>query len=340
MAQPDPEGSRRAPAIVVALGGNALLPPGERGDIHQQFAHTRESLAPVVALAEAGWHIALVHGNGPQIGDELFRNERARNALPPLPLGVLVAATAGWIGYMIQQSLENALSRRGVARRVVTLVTQVLVDVQDPAGREPVKPIGRVMDEATARALRRELGWTVAKTADGWRRVVPSPAPLAVVEGAEIRRLVEAGTIVIAAGGGGTPAFQDPRLGLEGVDAVVDKDRAAQVLARDIGAETLLILTNVEGVYHGFGTPQQELLRRLSVSRAEALLAAGELGRGSMAPKVSAAVAFVREGGRRAYIARLDRGLAAVRGEAGTAIVPDEPPPAAGRPATETPGRE
>jgi carbamate kinase len=313
--------------IVVALGGNALLPAGERGDIHDQFAHTRESLAPIVALAQAGWRIALVHGNGPQVGDELYRNEMARAQLPPLPLGVLVAGTAGWIGYMIQQSLQNALERAGVRRRVVTLITQVLVDPDDPATREPVKPIGRVLDEETAQLLARDLGWTVAPVApvapsgDGWRRLVPSPRPQAIVERDLIRRLVDHGTIVIAAGGGGTPVYHDPLLRLEGVDGVIDKDRAAAVLAREIGAAVLLILTNVDGVFRGWGTDAPEMVRRMSVDQAERLLASGELGRGSMAPKVEAAVAFVRGGGSAAYIGRLDRGQETVAGAAGTMIV-------------------
>ena len=310
-------------SIVVALGGNALLPPGERGDIHQQFAHTRESLEPVVELARAGWRIVLVHGNGPQIGDELLRNELARDRLPPLPLGVLVAATAGWIGYMIQQSLQNALERAGIDRGVVTLVTQVLVDPADPATHEPVKPVGRVLDEESARALQQELGWVVGRGPEGWRRLAPSPRPLAIVEREEIRRLVEADTIVIAAGGGGTPVYRDPVLRLEGVDAVIDKDRAAAVLARDIGAEVLLILTNVEGVFVGYGRPDQRLIGQLTASRAQELLEAGEFGSGSMGPKVEAAISFVRGGGKRAIITRLDLGLAAVRGEAGTVIVPD-----------------
>jgi carbamate kinase len=308
-------------AIVVAVGGNALQPPGERGEIHEQFAHTRESLAAVIELAAAGWRIAIVHGNGPQIGDELLRNELARAQRPPLPLGVLVAATAGWIGYMIQQSLQNALKRRRVRRLVSTLVTQVIVDPDDPATAEPTKPIGHVMDEATAHALAAAAGWTVAPAGAGWRRLVPSPAPLEIVEREQIRRLFDAGTIVIAAGGGGIPVFRDPVQGLEGVDGVVDKDRAAQVLAGDVRADVLLILTNVEGVFADWGTPRQRLLERLRAAEAEALLADGALGKGSMAPKVEAAVAFVRAGGRRACIGRLDQGLAVVEGSAGTTIV-------------------
>jgi carbamate kinase len=305
--------------IIVALGGNALQPESERGDIHQQFAHTRESLGAIVALAREGWRIALVHGNGPQIGDELLRNEFARTEMPPLPLGVLVAGTAGWIGYMIQQSLQNALERAGIDRRVVTLIAQVLVDPAD-ARCEPTKPVGRFMDEAHAVLLKRELGWTMRATASGWRRVVPSPNPAAIVEARIIRQLVEQGIIVICLGGGGTPVYRDPVLRLEGVDAVIDKDRAAAVLGAEIGAEALLILTNVEGAYRGYGTPGQELLRSLGVDHAEALLRAGEFGPGSMGPKVEASIAFIRAGGRFAHVARLDQGLEAVRGEAGTVL--------------------
>ena len=163
--------------IVVALGGNALQPEGEQGDIPQQFAHTRESMAAIVALARDGWRIVVVHGNGPQIGDELLRNERARDERPPLPLGVLVAATGGWIGYMIQQSLQNALGAAGIDRTVVTVITQVIVDPDDPASREPRKPIGRVLKEAQARAVKVELAWDVVPVETGWRRVVASPEP-------------------------------------------------------------------------------------------------------------------------------------------------------------------
>lgn len=308
---------------VVALGGNALAPAGEEGTITEQFRHTRESLGAVVALAREGWRLALVHGNGPQVGNMLIQQEVARHLVPPLPLGVLVAATAGWIGYMIQQSLQNALARAGVARQVVTLMTQVVVDPDDPALAEPSKPIGRVMDEATARQLAEEFGWRLVPVAGGWRRVVPSPLPRGIVEREMIRTLVAEGHIVIAAGGGGIPVYCDPRLGWEGIDGVVDKDRAAAVLARELEADVLLILTDVDGVYEHFGSPRARLLRRLSAQEAQERLRAGEFGAGSMAPKVEAAIDFVRHGGRRALIARLDRGWAAVQGEDGTEIVPD-----------------
>jgi carbamate kinase len=307
--------------IVVALGGNALAQPGEEGTIAQQFRHTRESLGAVVELAREGWRIALVHGNGPQVGNALTRNEMARGVVPPLPLGVLVAATQGWIGYMIQQSLQNALERAGVRRQVVTVVTQVLVDPDDPELERPTKPVGRVMQEDEARELAADSGYQVRETKGGWQRIVPSPRPLEIVERPMIRSLVAEGHLVIAAGGGGIPVYRHPRLGLEGIDAVVDKDRAAAILGRDISAEVLVILTDVDRVYADFGEETQRPLERLTVDEAGALLRSGELGEGSMAPKVEAAASFVRHGGRRAVIARLDQGREAVAGRAGTEIV-------------------
>jgi carbamate kinase len=307
--------------IVIALGGNALAQPGEEGTIAQQFRHTRESLGAVVELAREGWRIAIVHGNGPQVGNELIRNEQSRHLVPPLPLGVLVAATEGWIGYMIQQSLQNALRRAGVERQVVTLVTQVRVDPNDPELQRPSKPIGRTMDEATARSLAAEMGGDVAPTKGGWRRVVPSPRPQSIVERPMIRALVEQGHLVVAAGGGGCPVYLDSELGLEGIDAVIDKDRAAAILGADIGAEVLVILTDVDCVYVDYGEPTQRAVRRLTLDQADELLSSSELGTGSMAPKVEAAADFVRRGGRRAVIARLDQGGEAVAGRAGTEIV-------------------
>ena len=301
--------------IVVALGGNAVAPPGERPTISNQFRYTRASLAPIVDLAAAGWHIALVHGNGPQVGDELARNEIAGDQVEPLPLGVLVAGTAGWMGYMIQQSLQNALARAAVQRSVVTLVTQTLCDADDPDLRTPSKPIGHLLDPVRQARLEARA----IPVRDG-RRLAPSPKPTGIVERDMVRQLVGAGHIVIAGGGGGPPVYRDPRLGLEGIDAVADKDRVAAILGREIGAQVLLILTNVGAVYRGYGTSYQEAIRRLSLAQADHLLAGKELGTGSMRPKVEAAADFVRAGGERAIIAELADGLAALRGDAGTTI--------------------
>lgn len=306
--------------VVVALGGNALAPASENITIFDQFRHTRESLGSVVELAKRGWRIAIVHGNGPQVGDELLRNEIAADAVPELPLGVLVAATAGWIGYMIQQSLENGLRAAGVRRNVVTQVTQVVVDPEAPELKEPTKSIGRALTPGQADRLRAG-GWTVKEDARGiLRRVVASPVPLEIVEKAEIAQLVAEGVIVIAAGGGGVPVYRDPQLGLEGVDAVIDKDRAAALLAREIGADTFLMLTDVDAVYRDFGTERARKIDRLSVRKAESLLESEQLGRGSMRPKVEAGVRFLKAGGKRVIIAQLDQGLAALNGKAGTEI--------------------
>jgi carbamate kinase len=309
--------------IVIALGGNALQPPGERVTIYDQFRHTRESLAAVVELAQEGWRIAVVHGNGPQVGDALERNEMAFERVPPLPLGVLVSATAGWIGYMIQQSLQNALQRAGVERTVLTTVTQTVV-AEGGEALPPTKPIGhQLSDEERARYEAR--GVAVGRDGGGrWRRLAPSPIPVDIVEVAAVRRLVREGWIVIAAGGGGSPVYRDPRLGWEGIDAVVDKDRAAAILADRLNADTMMILTDVDGVFEHWGRPEQRRLGSLSATAAESLLAGDALGKGSMRPKVEAAVQFVRAGRRRrAVIAHLRDGPAALRGETGTTIRSD-----------------
>jgi carbamate kinase len=308
------------PTAVLALGGNALARSGEPATVTNQFLHARESVAPIVELAKQGWRIVIVHGNGPQVGDELVRNEAARKVAEPLPLGVLVAETAGWIGYMIQQSLQNALAAARVERDVVTVITQTLVDRYDPALNQPTKPIGHALPPHEAARLR-EAGRAVGKDGAGeWRRMATSPVPLGVVEFPVIQRLLDHGTLVIAAGGGGPPVYQDPILGLEGLDAVVDKDRVSAILATQLGAEVLMILTNVDAVFEGWGTPAARPIRRMTVAHAESMIAGGSLDAGGMKPKVEAAAAFVRRGGSRSIIARLSQGPAALRGETGTTI--------------------
>lgn len=310
-------------SVVVAIGGNALSPSGESASVANQFRHTRESMQPIVDLALQGWRIAVVHGNGPQVGDELQRNEVARTKVDQLPLGVLVASTAGWIGYMIQQSLQNALRTAGSTRRVVTLITQVLVDPDDPAMREPTKFIGRGIRPGVAEELRLEGIWIEPDSRGNLRRRVPSPVPTQICESRMVAELVARGDIVIAAGGGGIPVYQDPVLGLEGVDAVVDKDRAAALLGHEIDASVLLILTDVDGVYENWGTEEARLVPRLTVSEARSLLRSGALGAGSMGPKVEAAIHFVEGGGERAIIAALHEGPAGLAGESGTTVTPD-----------------
>jgi len=306
---------------VLALGGNALARAGEPATVANQFRHARESVAPIVELARDGWGIAIVHGNGPQVGDELVRNEVAQGEVEPLPLGVLVAETAGWIGYMLQQSLQNGLRRAGVERPVVTLVTQTLVSADDPALARPTKPIGHALAPDRVAKLRAA---GVPLTQDGrgqWRRVAGSPMPRAIVEADVMRRLVRDGVIVIAGGGGGPPVYADPVLGLEGVDAVVDKDRVAAIVARELDAEALVILTDVDAVYEGWGTEHARPIRTLTLEGVDELLERGALDEGGMKPKVQAAASFVRAGGARAVIARLADGPSALRGETGTTIV-------------------
>lgn len=306
---------------VLALGGNALARPDEPATVANQFRHARESVAPIVELARQGWRIVIVHGNGPQVGDELVRNEAARKVVAPLPLGVLVAETAGWIGYMLQQSLQNALTAARVERDVVTVITQTLVDRYDPALNQPSKPIGHALTPEEA-ALIRQAGRAVGRDGAGeWRRMATSPLPLSVVEFPVIKRLLDLGALVIAAGGGGPPVYLDPLLGLEGLDAVVDKDRVSAILASQLEAEVLMILTNVDAVFENWGTPVARPIRQMTVAQAERMIAEGSLDAGGMKPKIEAAAGFVQRGGRRAIIARLSEGPAALRGETGTTIM-------------------
>ena len=248
---------RHRRTAVIALGGNALAPAGERATIHDQFRYTRESLGPIVDLALAGWSVCVVHGNGPQVGDELVRNEVAREEAVPLPLGVLVAATAGWIGYMIQQSLENALRRANSPRCVATIVTQVEVDPERsgaPQSDEVHRPRAHARARARGRGGRAHRQERRQWAAAARRRQSGAARPSS--RSPSIKALVEKGMLVIAAGGGGAPVYEHPSLGWEGIDAVVDKDLAAAVLARDVGAELLMILTDVDAVYADWGTPQ------------------------------------------------------------------------------------
>ncbi|MET0607290.1 MAG: carbamate kinase [Gaiellaceae bacterium] len=281
-------------AAVIALGGNALMRPGERGTAAEQRANLREACAALRPLLGEE-QLVVTHGNGPQVGNELLRQERAAAEAPPLPLYLAVAQTQAEIGALLESELAPV-----AGRPVVCLLTHVLVAEDDPAFEEPTKPVGPFYDEAKARELEAERGWKVVHDAGrGWRRVVPSPAPLEVVELDAIRSLLASGTIVVACGGGGIPATRHGEH-LAGIDAVIDKDRASSLLARGLDAERLVILTEVPAVYSGFGTDRQEELRELSADDAAALVP--ELAAGSMRPKVEASVEFVRATGREALI--------------------------------------
>lgn len=309
---------------VVALGGNAISPPNEPDSIASQFRHTRDSLRGIVAFVRRNYNLAVTHGNGPQVGAALRRVELARTELPPAPLGVLVADTQGSMGYMIEQSLINRLAREGLHRPVVTIITQVLVDQHDPALENPTKFVGQVYSKAEAERHAEDEDWVLKpyNGADQWRRVVGSPKPLGIVNRKAIRELVQSGVIIIAAGGGGIPVYRDPALGLEGVDAVIDKDRAAAILAHDIEAEELVILTNTDAVYLDYGKLAQRRISRMRIAEAKQRFAEGQFPEGSMGPKVEAAVQFVEGGGERAIICALDQVEEALGGRAGTEVVP------------------
>lgn len=304
---------------VVALGGNAIGATGKE-DIHRQFANTRTAIDGILPLLREGYNIAITHGNGPQVGNALLRVERTYPDLPALPLGVIVADTEGGIGYMIEQCLQNRLLQEKIDRDVVTIVTQVVVDRDDPSIQNPSKPIGPYYKAEEVDGLKAR-GWTIKDDAGrGFRRFVPSPIPRAVVNKATIRDLVARGTVVITAGGGGVPVYAEPDGRYEGVDAVIDKDRASAVVARDIGAGTLLILTQVEKVALNYKKPDQRDLDALTLADAKRYLAQGHFAAGSMGPKVEAAIQFLEYGGERVIITSLDKAAQAVRGEAGTRI--------------------
>jgi carbamate kinase len=282
------------PLAVVAVGGNALIQDEHHNSIPDQYEAVMESVKHITDMVEAGWDLVLTHGNGPQVGFILRRSEMASSEVAPVPLDYAVGDTQGAIGYMFQKALHNELARRGISKPVVTIVTQTLVNQNDHAFTNPNKPVGAFMDERTAQLRQQELGWTMMEDAGrGWRRTVPSPAPLEIIERDTIANLVKQGYIVIACGGGGIPVVRDEKCELKGVEAVIDKDLASALLATQLGANLLLIPTGVEKVAINFGTPQQQWLDTLTITQAQTLLDDGQFGVGSMQPKVEAILGFV-----------------------------------------------
>jgi carbamate kinase len=308
--------------VVAALGGNALSPGSGTGTVQEMRAALADTSRFLADLVERGVELVLTHGNGPQVGRILLQQEYAAAYVPPMPMDVCGAESQGQIGYLLAQELDSELRRRGAAKSVLCFVTQVVVDGRDPAFRRPTKPVGPSYDEAEAQRLANETGYVYQRQAGGrWRRVVASPLPLRFVEEEPLLQVIGAGHVVIAAGGGGVPVVE-VGTELRGVEAVVDKDRTAARLASLVGADLLLILTEVSRVQVGFGTPDAYELRELPVSEARKLLEAGEFPEGSMGPKVDACCAFVESGGPRAVIAALSEAADAVFGDAGTAVVP------------------
>lgn len=307
---------------VIALGGNAITREFEEGNITQQFANTRRSLVGVADLVEKGYQVALTHGNGPQVGNALIRVENSRHLVPPTPLGVIVADLEGGMGYMIQQSLQNKLIKRGVKREVVTVVTQVIVDKNDPSILNPTKFVGPFYQSSQLDELKSQRNWIIRKDSNrGYRRVVPSPIPLEIVEKNVIKQLIQQGTIVIAAGGGGAPVYIEEDGTLEGIDGVVDKDRASAILAKDIGAQELYILTAVDQVALHFGTPHQVNLDGMTLTEARKYLSEGHFPGGNMGPKIEAAISFLESGGEMVLITSIENMTEAIEGHTGTRII-------------------
>ncbi|MEW6524849.1 MAG: carbamate kinase [Bacillota bacterium] len=306
--------------LVIALGGNAITRPGDRGTVEEQRRNVAVTCRQVAAIALQGYQVVLTHGNGPQVGNILIQNEEARAVVPPMPLDVCGAQTQGQIGYMIQSELARALMMAGMDLPVVTVVTQVLVDPADPAFLDPAKPIGPFYSENRAKRLMESGGYLIKEDANrGWRRVVPSPEPMGIVEAKAIQLLVESGVVVIASGGGGIPVRQAGGA-LEGVEAVIDKDLSGERLARLVEAEGFLILTDVDRVVLNYGTEHEKPLDYMTTVEARRYMNQGHFRPGSMLPKVEAAVRFAENGGY-SIITSLDRALPALEGRAGTRII-------------------
>ena len=307
--------------IVIALGGNALLQRGQKGTVEEQHGNVKKIASKIADLIQRGYKVVLTHGNGPQVGATLLRHEAAKAIVPPFPLDACGAETQGFIGYMIQQVLRNELKARGIDKFVVTIITRVIVDKHDSAFQNPTKPIGPFYSKEEASRLKEQRpDLTVKEDASrGYRRVVPSPDPKIIAERTAIRALVDAGFVVVACGGGGIPIIEDEAQAV-GVEAVIDKDLAAQRLATLIGAHVLIILTDVEGAFLNYGTPKQEKITEITSGKLRNHLIEGQFKEGSMAPKVEAAIRFVESGGERAVIADLGSLVEALEGSTGTQV--------------------
>jgi carbamate kinase len=312
----------RYPTLVLALGGNALIRPGDAGTLEEQHRRIKQAMAHTAELVTAGFASVITHGNGPMVGNLLLQMECARALVPPMPLFISDADTEGSLGYLIQQCLVNELHRRGQIRSVATMITQVVVAADDPAFNAPDKPIGPFYTAAEVERLRTERGWRLAEDAGrGWRRVVPSPKPLTVVEQDIISYLLRGNIIVIAAGGGGVPVIRQANGELVGVEAVIDKDRTAAVLAREIAADLLIFLTAVEYVYLDYRNPGQRPLKTLTSAKTKKYLEDGHFAAGSMGPKIEAALDFLSHGGQRVLITQPETLAQALQGHTGTHIL-------------------
>jgi len=308
--------------VVVAMGGHAFIKPGQKGTIDDHESNAREICKQLMAFVERKYNIIITHGNGPQVGSLLLQAEAAHDEVPPFPLDAKVAETEGGMGYILQQALLNELRRRDVRRYVVTMVTQVLVDEHDKAFQNPTKPIGPFMTQEVAEERAKLRGWTVHEDSGrGWRRVVPSPDPKRVIQREMIRDAAQAGHIVVAAGGGGIPIRKREDGDYEGIEAVIDKDLTSSVLATNIGADLLVILTAVDAVYLEYNTKNQQALGAVTLAECKRYIDGGHFPDGSMGPKVEAIYRFLKSGGRRGLITSPEKLVAALNGEAGTHFV-------------------
>ena len=317
--------SNEKKVTVIALGGNAILQPGQRGTFAEQMKNVETTCQQLAQMVESGkYKIIITHGNGSQVGNLLLQNETAKDVAAPMPLYVCGAESQGLIGYMMQQTLHNLLVDEGKGGiPIATVVTQVVVDKEDQAFQNPTKPVGPFYSEEEAKKLQSEKGYHIKEDAGrGWRRVVPSPDPIEIFEKEAVRQLVEARSIVIASGGGGIPVLKEGEK-LVGVDAVIDKDLAGERLAVDVEAKIFLILTDVDQVKLNYKTPEEKGLSQITVEEAKRYHAEGHFAKGSMEPKVRAAIRFIEAGGERAIITSLDKAVAALDGKAGTTITRD-----------------
>lgn len=311
-----------APIAVVAMGGHAFIRPGERGTYEDHTRNARAICRELMILVERGYRLVITHGNGPQVGDLLTGMELTRDKLPTLPLDVLVAQTAGSLGYYLQRALLNEMHQRNIFRYVVTMVTQVLVSLSDSAFQKPTKPVGPFLDKEEAERSAAQFDWVIGEQKGrGWRRLVPSPRPVKIVQAEMIRDSVRSGNIVVAAGGGGIPVATADSGDYVGVEAVIDKDHSSGVLATDVNAELLIILTSVDGVYINYGEPDAYRLGAITMAESERHIQSGHFPAGSMGPKVEAIHAFLQRGGRRGLITSADKLQDALDGRAGTHFI-------------------
>ncbi len=314
---------KKSKTMVIALGGNSIIPVDKQGTIEEQYELTRATMVHVAKLIEEGHLIVITHGNGPVVGNIVIRNEMAKHIIPPMPLDICGADSEGGIGYMIQQTLQNQLRKIGIDKDVFTIVTQVVVDQNDPAFSNPTKPIGPFYKPEEAERVAKEKGWAVVEDSGrGYRRVVPSPKPLEIVEWRAIEKAIDSGAIVIAVGGGGIPVVRLSDGTLKGVEAVIDKDRASSVLAKQLGADMLVILTQVEKVALNYGKPNQIDLDLLTVEEAKQYLKEGQFPPGSMGPKIEAAIEFLEAGGEEVVITLPELLYEGVQGRRCTRILP------------------